>query len=90
MISKKRARLQELAQEMRDDLKGQFPQSDYVEREEAIYWYAYAYHEGQYSDLYAILSSVVEFKPGRNDTFEDLPPLTSEMVDYLIDINEWV
>lgn len=78
-------RLEKEMQEMRDELKGQFPISDYFEREEALYWFANQYHSGQWSDLYSILC-MCEFNPGRLDTYESLDQSIKDMVNYLYEI----
>ena len=57
--------MNKLKSEMINFLKGQFgSEAEEFDMEEAIYWFAANYHEGQWSDLYSILSTS-DFRPGR-------------------------
>jgi hypothetical protein len=56
-------------EDMREFLNGQFSKLVDIEsaewefdREEAIYWFSYCWHSGQWSNLYSALS-VSEFRP---------------------------
>lgn len=51
------------ASEMREFLHGQFDDLNIFDREEAIYWFAYAWHGGQGSNLYSALSTS-DYSPG--------------------------
>ena len=53
--------------------------------EAAIYWFAYGYHSGQWSDLYSILSTS-EYKPSMlarnvNDEDEEVKMLYQDLVE---------
>lgn len=71
------------AQELRDMLKQEFPNSSEFDREAAIYWYANHFHTGQRSPLYQVLSQS-NYEPGRAvDGIEDEGEVVEMMYDYL-------
>lgn len=45
------------ADDMRSYLSANYPELDEFDIEEAIYWFAYNYHSGQWSNLYSALST---------------------------------
>lgn len=53
-----------LKEKMMSFLKSRYPGEDEFSMEVAIYWFAYNHHEGQFSDLYSVLSTS-EYKPSR-------------------------
>lgn len=53
-----------LKKDMYEFLKARYPGEDESSIEVAIYWFAYNHHEGQFSDLYSVLSTS-DYKPSR-------------------------
>ncbi len=78
------------ADEMREYLKDRWeltPESESewaIDVEEVIYWFAYAYHDGQWSELYSALSTS-EFHPGSDSAGVEPDTLAAIMLADLIE-----